>query len=447
MVPMKSMAMPSELLCETVEWQPRNKEEGGRAKNGEDETGDCYSITSVIPSPAENMQQPKSGDQPEEELVLQSPLVSPHTEDSLSNAGHRVSPLESIRELDEVDEQGSDLHRSPGDGAVKVREQVAGAGSLPSSVERNSGMGDSSGDRSSLSGAGLVPTFKSAVTRVQRAKLDGEMADLLKHPQGTSHDNLLQVESLNMQPEEKSEENSSCSGSRVCRKEKGHDSITEFSQPEKGARSEESLDKDLETSATSLQELQDLKLHHQSHQEEINHLCTELRDSKERIRELESILSTEGKKGENQAHEIPELESEMSNSSLIAVLTECQSKIEQLEEIKHSSLKFTVQLQAAQGLAASLQRRVLCLENERTLKQQQVLELTKELEATRRALQEKSAEVACLTAQLHVLQQLREKTRESGACSSDVLANGHTTVEQHRQPRQYSNDSKVCTLL
>ncbi|KAG5835825.1 hypothetical protein ANANG_G00248120 [Anguilla anguilla] len=92
MVPMKSMAMPSELLCETVEWQPRNKEEGGRAKNGEDETGDCYSITSVIPSPAENMQQPKSGDQPEEELVLQSPLVSPHTEDSLSNAGTVFPP-------------------------------------------------------------------------------------------------------------------------------------------------------------------------------------------------------------------------------------------------------------------------------------------------------------------------------------------------------------------
>ncbi|KAJ8361086.1 hypothetical protein SKAU_G00176110 [Synaphobranchus kaupii] len=446
MVPMKSMTVHSEPLCETAEQQSRSGEAGGRAGGGEIETEDRYSITSVSPSSAANLQQPRSGGEPEEEFVLRSLLVLPHTEDSLSNGGHRVSPLKSIRELDEVDEQGSDLCRSPGDGAVKVRDGVADTGSLLSSLERNSGMGDSSGDRNDLPGAGLVPTCKSAVTQEERAKLDSEMADLLKYPQGTSHDNFLHVESLNMQPEEKSEGNSSCSGSRVYCKEEGHDSATEISQPENVAKSEESLDKDLETSATSLQDLQDLKLKHQSHQEEINRLCTELTSSKERIGELESELGSERKKGENQAHKTHE-PSEMSNSSLIAVLTECQSKVEQLEEIKHSSLEFTGQLQAAQGLAACLQRRVHCLEKEHTLKQRQVLELTEELEAARRALQEKSAEMACVTTQLHVLQQWKEKTQEKGASSSDVLANGHTPMQPHSQPRHYSNDSKVCTLL
>lgn len=344
MVPMKSMAVHSELLCETVEQQSRNQEEGGRAGDGEDETEDCYSITSVSPSVAENTQHLRSDDEPEEEFVLQSLLVSPHTEDSLSNVGHHVPPLESIRELEEVDEQGSSPRRSPGDGAVRVREGVADTISLLSSVERNSEMGDSSGDRNALSGTKLVPTFKSAVTREERAKLDSEMADLLKYPQGAPHDNCLQVESLNMEPEEKNKGNGSCSGSRVYHKEEGHNSATKISQPENGARSEESLDKDLETSATSLEEQQDVKLKHQSHQKEINQPHNELRNSKEVTGELESELRSERKEGENQSHKIQEMESEMSNYSLTAVLTECQYKIEQLEEIKHSSLELTVQV-------------------------------------------------------------------------------------------------------
>lgn len=87
------------------------------------------------------------------------------------------------------------------------------------------------------------------------------------------------------------------------------------------------------------------------------------------------------------------------------------------------------------------------METEHTLKQHQVLGLTEELEAARKALQEKSVEMARVTAQLHILQQQMENMRESGACSADVLANGHTTVQPHSQPKQSSNDSKVCTLL
>ncbi|KAG7478107.1 hypothetical protein MATL_G00076860 [Megalops atlanticus] len=320
MIPIKTMPVNKELPHEIAELHKSHREQESRAEDGEEEVENHSSITSVSPSPMESPKQTRvnSDDKPSEEFTLQSLLASPHPEDSLSNMGHHVLPLESIRELDEVEDQGSELHRSPGDGAVKVKEG----------------------------------------------------------------------------------------------------------------------------------ELQDLKLKHQSHQTETERLCAELRDSRERIGELESELSTERKKGEDNTHKILKLETDMSNSSLIAVLTECQSKVEQLEELKHSSLQLTAQLQAAQSMAVYLQRRMLCLEEEHMLKQQEVLKLTEQLEEAGRALQEKSTQVAQVTAQLQALHQELEKKQENGASSTDVLANGHTTSAQpQQQPRQYSNDSKVCTLL
>ncbi|KAG9353022.1 hypothetical protein JZ751_017598 [Albula glossodonta] len=437
MMPIKALAVPEQYLG--------HRETAGRVGDGEEEREDRYSLTSVSPAPGESLQWtgPSPADKAGEDFTLPSLLlVSPHPEDGLGSVGPHV-PLESIREQDEADEPGSEPRRSPGDGAVRVREGVADNGSLSSSAERSSGVGDGSGDGNAPSGAGLVPTFRVAVARDQRAKLDSEMADLLKHPPGASEDDLLQVESLNIPSEGKCEGSGFCSGSSDHHEAEECCSSTEISKPQQGVQLEGSLGNDLGTSVTSLQELQDLqdlKLKHQLHQTEVDRLCTALRDSKERIGELEGELSSERKKGESQAHKIQELETEKSNTSLIAVLTECQSKVEQLEELKHSSVELMGQLRAAQGMAACLQRRMCCLEKEHIVKQREVLQLTEELEEARKALQEKSRDMARVTAQLQVLEQ--ERTGENG-----TLTNGHVNLQPHQQPGQYPNDSKVCTLL
>lgn len=102
------------------------------------------------------------------------------------------------------------------------------------------------------------------------------------------------------------------------------------------------------------------------------------------------------------------------------------------------------QLQAAQGTVAFLQRRMVSLEEERSQRQHELLQLSRELEGARKALREKSAEAAWVSKQLQALRREVEGKWGAGATVEEKPANGHVDMSHPPQSRQ---DSRVCVLL
>nr|XP_023655421.1 uncharacterized protein LOC111837514 [Paramormyrops kingsleyae] len=429
--------------------EQHTEQDGGRgiSEKGGGEMEGKYSIGSMSPSSAEEslLRAARSGAEAMES-ALRGGLESPLQDESLNSTAHHTSPLESISELDENDEHangGSELKRGPADGALKVKGQTTETQPPLSPGRKRIEVAEISGHTGTQSGASLVQTLMSEGTYDDLLQLNGSKADHSECPRSASANRFFKTEFDKMQVEETWVGENSCSPSESgIDKEKERQKLVKICPVDcdgniKGAK------QDTRLPVTLLKELRDVQMQQESHQAEIKHLSSKLTDSTERIRELEYELNSERKRNESHAYKIQELE-KMSNDSLIEVLTECKSKVEQFEELKHSSVDLKIQLQAAQGTVAFLQRRMVSLEEERSQRQHEVLQLSRELEGARKALREKSAEAAWVSKQLQALRREVEGKWGAGATVEEKPANGHVDTSHPPQSRQ---DSRVCVLL
>ncbi|XP_018600048.1 uncharacterized protein LOC108929768 [Scleropages formosus] len=350
------------------------------APSDEGDVGEGCSVRSVSPSPVD--------------LPGAAPDVSPAgfvllDGDSVDGAPHHTSPLESITELEETQE-------SPEGRSTEVGMQSY-SGSPPLKLgERETMAGDA------LKDTGDVSHSTAGDTRDERDEMKTPSVELLKAPKGTSLNGFFRVESGEITPGVTWEGGESCSVSRTqTHLQLGGPKWTECHETRR-----------------------DIPL--QDPQKEMSHVFLKAMGSRERVRELSD---------ESPGRRIEQPEGDVSDGSLIAVLTECKSKVEQLEELKCTSMDLRVQLQVAQGTAAFLQRRMLLLEEAHRLKQQEVLDLTRALHDAREALWEKSADAPSGAT---------GGKRESGAHAEEAPANGNAAVHSPTQPRPHS---RVCALL
>ncbi|KAM9444341.1 uncharacterized protein Hap1MRO34_025392 [Clarias gariepinus] len=136
-------------------------------------------------------------------------------------------------------------------------------------------------------------------------------------------------------------------------------------------------------------------------------------------------------------------EGSVANQTLIEVLTACEARVEQLEELKSSSIEMSAQLQSTRLLAARLHQKVLNLEHECHLKDKKLHDLTVNLEKTSETLQTRNSEMAVVTEELHRLHFELEAQKKMAAAGRTVSANGQLAPNAH----QCNGSSKVCTLL
>nr|XP_015203545.1 PREDICTED: uncharacterized protein LOC107077436 [Lepisosteus oculatus] len=452
MITIKALTVHDELHQEEHCTQVRN--EDSKNENGKDETGESHSTGSVR-SITRDIEKPwvrtdKVGQEvpfENEDQSYASLLAASHPQDSLSNLIYHASPLESIKELDEMDgreEQVSELERSPGDGAVKIKQQDTDDGfPLQSEKERCEVQAGSNPGAVLIGQSVFEDTLESTIMRDENEPLDPTGKDLLQVTPNGEHHQKESHKALVLADDRWERVSSRASDDREIQQEpkEHHQSTEQCGKDDRDGVMECKGDR-LSPSEPSIQELQDPELKHESYQSENNRLCNKVKDSKMRIRELENELCTEKRKSESHAHRIRELEMEMSNSSLIGVLTECKTKVEQLEELRYSSRELMIQLQEANRIAACLKQRIFHLEEERMLKQQQLVNLGEELEGSRKALEQKNREMVKVKVQVQALNEELERTQDKKLCPAECLSNGHTVNQPHRRSRNDTNDSK-----
>ncbi|KAG9260355.1 hypothetical protein AMEX_G26603 [Astyanax mexicanus] len=134
----------------------------------------------------------------------------------------------------------------------------------------------------------------------------------------------------------------------------------------------------------------------------------------------------------------------VANQSLIEVLTACEAKVEQYEQLRSSSFDLSAQLRSAQLMADSLHQRMLSLEHEHSLKDKKLQELTTILEKTSETLQARNWEMATITNELQQLHLQVEAQKNVPDAARTITANGLATPDPQLQ---LSRSSKICTLL
>ncbi|KAL4655861.1 hypothetical protein GN956_G6203 [Arapaima gigas] len=397
-----SQMASAQSLATDCELQPDGSQGGhaGASQDGDGAVGGDHNIYSVSPCPVD--------------LPTATPEIQPREfalwdGDSVDGEPHHASPLESITELDEAEE----LQTPP----LKPEERTVTAGDILKEV-----------------GVLSKSTLPTGDTHDEREKLKSPTVDILMCPKTTAVNGFFTTECRDPQT------------ARTWDEEK-HLMVESKFQPEQERPKwhdtceahcnisivKESLRKDLDSTVLTPDGLQDPKLQ-QEFQEE---------DSRERILELEDELSSEMKK-ESHIKMVPQLESETQDSCLAEVLTECKLKVEQLEDLKYTSMDLKNQLQVAQATAAFLQRQMLILEEAHRQKQQEVLELTGALQEAKEALREKSALAAQAAMQLQAISRDMGGKQKAGSLPEEAPANSHAVA--HSPPRSHS-DSRVCTLL
>ncbi|XP_046730690.1 uncharacterized protein LOC124402077 isoform X2 [Silurus meridionalis] len=133
----------------------------------------------------------------------------------------------------------------------------------------------------------------------------------------------------------------------------------------------------------------------------------------------------------------------VNNQTLIEVLSACEARVEQLEELKSSSIEMSAQLRSARVLTARLHQKVLNLEHECHLKDKELQDLMVSLEKTNEALQTRNSEMAAVTEEFHRLHLELEEQKKTAAAGRTVSANGQLASNTHCR----NGSSKVCTLL
>ncbi|GAA6107947.1 uncharacterized protein LOC113639096 [Tachysurus ichikawai] len=359
---------------------------------------DIYSISSGSPCPIKDKKQA--------EVLSNQSLDKPGI---LAHLQH-TSALESIRELVEIEERSEG--RSPGDGAVRVKDVCRET--CPSTAIRSA----------ALSSEGCGDTLERITLR-QDSNTQLDLVDA-----SSSIDDVL-VGSCNA-------EDTSYIALIPGHQEWGYSSVSNNKKEVAGHQ--------LTPSHTSSGILE-VQLNDQFNitplqdpQEES--ICPQTAEKFNTVRD-ESQAEENNLNLEGVESDICEKEGSVTNQTLIEVLTACEARVEQLEELKSSSIEMSAQLQSARLLVARLHQKVLNLEHECHLKDKELHDLTVNLEKTSEALQTRNSEMAAITEELRRLHLDLEAQKKTAVAGRTVNANGQLTSNAH----QRNSSSKVCTLF
>ncbi|XP_048110913.1 uncharacterized protein LOC125302016 isoform X1 [Alosa alosa] len=395
------------LLCDGLQMQ----EEDSLGKVG-DAMEEMFSISSVSPCPEEDPPldpATRAGETTKLPACLSQENILPL----------HVSPLEAIRELDEAEEALSGL-RSPGDGAVRARDQLVTKESPLHSTERETDDLACEDCEEDDTLHVTVKTLRSIIISEDRINLETPLTETCASPHDISDLGCLREDSRKHTSQKLLGSGGAHQGML------GTNSSLE--------RTIVIIGSELNDTGSSVTSLQDLKEKHRHANMGVTIGSGVLRNSTGTIANLEENIC------EDQMQEdvsIRKRDSTACNSTLIDILTACKTKVEQLEQLKCSSFELTVQLQSAQAMAAHLLQQVEVLERERGSRQREMLGLQEQLQEARRALQETRAQTALLHLQLgssEVQQQQRQRQSPNGHAHVPTAGPDH-------------GPSRVCTLL
>ncbi|MEE6511411.1 hypothetical protein FKM82_017898 [Ascaphus truei] len=188
--------------------------------------------------------------------------------------------------------------------------------------------------------------------------------------------------------------------------------------------------------------LLDLKLKYHTHQVILGNNSSECtNDSGSSSDESASELSEQKEKGNATQEE----SDQATNSSLINLLSQCQLKLEQLEELKHYSRQLASSLWEAQETIAYLQGKVGDLQLENAQKEEEIAILSEVLTESKRLSHEKVGSSWGTNVMLRNLGDHLENQRKQRRFQSIVQISGNS-AERSQVPRDSSN-SKMCVIL
>ncbi|XP_038668621.1 uncharacterized protein LOC119973973 isoform X1 [Scyliorhinus canicula] len=128
------------------------------------------------------------------------------------------------------------------------------------------------------------------------------------------------------------------------------------------------------------EETKTTRVKYASGQAEVRLLTDKLNCSNCQVELLQLELETERKRSRQQTGRIEELEKEVrSNFALIRVLSDCKSKVEQLEELKQSSQELIFKFKESKETAIHLRERITELEFQQAINEQKIKELMDQL--------------------------------------------------------------------
>ncbi|KAL2091551.1 hypothetical protein ACEWY4_013814 [Coilia grayii] len=387
---------------------------------------DLYSISSVSPCSLEDPLPLRLIDAGE----MTTKLAAGHSQENLNISPLHISPLEAIRELDEAEEALSGL-RSPGDGAVRAKDQLVMKELPLRSVESETDeLAFEDCEETDIHSSVIVKPLRSIITSKNTAILEAPQSETCHSLQGISDLVGLQEDSQKCTPQK------SLGPGGVHKEMLGTSSTLE--------RTIVIIGSELDDTGSSVSFLGGQRDKHRHTNPGVPMERCELRNSTSSTTDLEEnkaeVLLQDGVCISKRDCTI-----EDCNSTLIDILTACKTKVEQLEQLKCSSYELTIQLQSAQALAVQLQQRVVSLEEECCRRHREVQGLQEELWEAQRALQERSAHTDRISEELRLLRlQLQKRPSASGSSEVQELLRGHThTPYTGAQP----GSSRVCTLL
>ncbi|KAK1799754.1 hypothetical protein P4O66_006291 [Electrophorus voltai] len=345
---------------------------------------------------------------------------------------HHASPLESIRELVEMEEPCE--HWRQQDGAARLKGQPASKEIIPTTIIRYMSVTqEGGGDAQEQT---IFEEEVDSTTQPGDAHLENPMTDACSSVLDIDAGSMLQEDTedftINKQPQVE------WCFSSVCNEQSK--STERKLTPSDAKTGVLEVQMDNHSSVIHLQNIQNPKEGHVYPQTAIKRKA-KLNDKSE----LDSEPSLE--EFHSQTSEKEDIANSVANQTLIDVLSACKAKVEHLERVKASSFDLSVKLQSAKVMAARLNQRVLCLEHECSRKEKVIQELTATLAKTNKALQARNSEMTTVTKELHHLQFEQAAKKKMANPARAVMVNGHTSPKSQKASLQNRSSSKVCTLF
>lgn len=276
-----------------------------------DDVEEIYSIGSISPCPCE----PEAANRAGETTVTKLPAC--HSQEN--SLPLHISPLEAIRELDEAEEALSGL-RSPGDGAVRAKDQLGTKESPVGYVERECdelALVDYDEDEAPRP---VLKTLRAIITSEDRINLETPQTETCSSPHDVSDLVCLGEDSLKFPSQ-------TLLDAEVHRGTLGTNSSLE--------RTIVIIGSEVNGAGSSAQNVREKHMN-----TTMGLACSvgsgELRNSTGPIAHSEESPAVDQLQGDVCA--------EACNSTLIDILTACETKVEQLEQLKCSSFELTVQV-------------------------------------------------------------------------------------------------------
>ncbi|XP_078065811.1 uncharacterized protein LOC144491615 [Mustelus asterias] len=199
------------------------------------------------------------------------------------------------------------------------------------------------------------------------------------------------------------------------------------------------------TTEESAEEIREIRVKYACSQAEIRQLSVELNSSSCQVGLLQLELATEKERNQQQTRRIEELEKELrSNFTLIGVLADCKTKVEQLEELKRSSQELIFKFKESKETAIHLRERITELEFQQALNEQRIKELMDQMSQCTPTTETKD-EARKQQEELLNHQSLSRTGEQIGCTQNESTHHQRKMVSHPSLPA--TNTSKVCKIL